>query len=79
MEDSTNAARLIPAFNADAKNPEDIYPLHNIIPKLEWAAMEAFFISSKIRQMAAQSCMCYPTLVVIGYDNTSYALIPHPS
>src|SRR5882672_8438129 len=47
-------------------NPEDIYSLHNIIPKLEWAAMEAF-ISSKIRQMAAQSCMCYPTLVVIGY------------
>jgi len=37
------------------------------------------FISSKIRQMAAQSCMCYPTLVVIGYGNTSCALIPHPS
>lgn len=39
LEDSTNAARLIPAFNADAKSPEDIYPLHNIIPELEWAAM----------------------------------------
>jgi len=41
LEDSTNAARLIPAFNADAKSPEEIYPLHNIIPELEWAAMNS--------------------------------------
>ncbi|KAH9958750.1 Rpa49 subunit specific to nuclear RNA polymerase I [Russula dissimulans] len=41
MEDSTNAARLIPAFDADAKNPEDIYPLYNIISELEWAAMDS--------------------------------------
>ncbi|KAI9454084.1 RNA polymerase I associated factor A49-like protein [Russula earlei] len=40
MEDLVNAARLIPAYNADAEQPEDIYPLHNIIPEPEWAAMD---------------------------------------
>ena len=39
MDDSANAARLIPTYNADAKRPEDVYPLHNIIPELEWAAL----------------------------------------
>ncbi len=39
MEESVNAARLIPAYDADAQRPEDIYPLHNIIPELEWAAL----------------------------------------
>jgi DNA-directed RNA polymerase I subunit RPA49 len=40
MEESANAARLIPAYNVDAQRPEDIYPLHNIIPELEWAALD---------------------------------------
>lgn len=39
LEDSVNAARLIPAYNADAERPEDIYPLHNIVPEPEWAAL----------------------------------------
>jgi DNA-directed RNA polymerase I subunit RPA49 len=41
MEESANAARLIPAYDADAQRPEDIYPLHNIIPELEWAALDS--------------------------------------
>ncbi|KAH9044916.1 RNA polymerase I associated factor A49-like protein [Lactarius deliciosus] len=40
MEEAVNAARLIPAYNADAERPEDIYPLHNIIPEQEWAALD---------------------------------------
>ncbi|KAF8259326.1 Rpa49 subunit specific to nuclear RNA polymerase I [Lactarius quietus] len=41
MEDAVNAARLIPAYNADAQKPEDVYPLHNIIPEQEWAALDS--------------------------------------
>ena len=41
MEESVNAARLIPAYDADAERPEDIYPLHNVIPELEWAALDS--------------------------------------
>ena len=41
MEESANATRLIPAFDADAQRPEDIYPLHNIIPEMEWAALDS--------------------------------------
>ncbi|KAH9966192.1 Rpa49 subunit specific to nuclear RNA polymerase I [Lactifluus volemus] len=40
MEESANAARLIPAYNADAERPEDIYPLHHIIPEPEWATLD---------------------------------------
>lgn len=40
MEDVVNAARLIPAYNADAQRPDDIYPLHGIIPEQEWAALD---------------------------------------
>ncbi|KAN0142082.1 RNA polymerase I associated factor, A49-like protein [Lactarius tabidus] len=40
MEHVVNAARLIPAYNADAQRPEDVYPLHNIIPEQEWAALD---------------------------------------
>jgi len=40
MAESANAARLIPAYDVDAERPEDIYPLHNIIPELEWAALD---------------------------------------
>ena len=41
MEESVNAARLIPAYDAEAQRPEDIYPLHNVIPELEWAALDS--------------------------------------
>ncbi|KAH9973622.1 Rpa49 subunit specific to nuclear RNA polymerase I [Russula compacta] len=47
MEDSANATRLIPAYNADAQRPEDIYPLHNIVPEPEWAALDS--ILSKLK------------------------------
>lgn len=50
MQDSANAARLIPAYNADAERPEDIYPLHNIIPEPEWAALDSLL--SKLKNAA---------------------------
>ena len=50
LEDSTNAARLIPAYNADAERPEDIYPLHNIVPEPEWAALDGLL--SKLKSAA---------------------------
>jgi DNA-directed RNA polymerase I subunit RPA49 len=50
MEDSANAARLIPAYNADAERPEDIYPLHNIVPEPEWAALDGLL--SKLKNAA---------------------------
>ncbi|KAG6902638.1 hypothetical protein C0995_013763 [Termitomyces sp. Mi166 len=31
--------RLIPPFDATAVDPEDSYPLHNIIPEVEWKAL----------------------------------------
>ena len=40
MAKVVNAARLIPAHNADAQKPEDVYPLHNIIPDQEWTALD---------------------------------------
>jgi DNA-directed RNA polymerase I subunit RPA49 len=50
MEDSANAARLIPAYNADAERPEDIYPLHNIVPEPEWATLGSLL--SKLKNAA---------------------------
>ena len=47
MDDVVNAARLIPAYNADAERPEDIYPLHNIIPEQEWATLDGLFYKFK--------------------------------
>lgn len=34
-------ARLVPAHNADAIVPGDIYPLHNIIPEAEWEVLSS--------------------------------------
>ncbi|KAJ2915099.1 hypothetical protein MD484_g5302, partial [Candolleomyces efflorescens] len=31
--------RLIPSFDATATEPNDVYPLHNIIPEAEWKAL----------------------------------------
>ena len=31
--------RLIPTFDATATEPNDVYPLHNIIPEAEWKAL----------------------------------------
>ena len=50
MEDSANAARLIPAYNTDAERPEDIYPLHNVVPEPEWAALDN--VLSKLKKAA---------------------------
>ena len=47
MEDSANAARLIPIYNIDAERPEDIYPLHNIVPEPEWAALDSLLSKLK--------------------------------
>jgi DNA-directed RNA polymerase I subunit RPA49 len=38
-QESTNKGRLIPPFSADATDPADVYPLHNIIPEAEWKAI----------------------------------------
>ncbi|OCH90863.1 RNA polymerase I associated factor, A49-like protein [Obba rivulosa] len=37
---SADSSRLIPAYNADATRPEDVYPLHNIIPEAEFNALQ---------------------------------------
>jgi DNA-directed RNA polymerase I subunit RPA49 len=34
-----DSTRLIPQYDADALNPNDVYPLHNMIPKSEWKAL----------------------------------------
>ncbi|TFK24889.1 Rpa49 subunit specific to nuclear RNA polymerase I [Coprinopsis marcescibilis] len=36
---STDNNRLIPPFSATANMPDDIYPLHSIIPEVEWKAL----------------------------------------
>jgi DNA-directed RNA polymerase I subunit RPA49 len=39
LEEAKEAAdsnRLIPPHNADTDDPADVYPLHNIIPEIEW-------------------------------------------
>ena len=41
-EESQEAAdknRLIPPFSADATDPAEVYPLHDIIPEAEWKAL----------------------------------------
>ena len=47
MEDSANAARLIPVYDIDAERPEDIYPLHNIVPESEWATLNSLLSKLK--------------------------------
>ncbi|EMD35139.1 hypothetical protein CERSUDRAFT_116615 [Gelatoporia subvermispora B] len=37
---SADSSRLIPAYNADATRPNDVYPLHNIIPEAELNAIQ---------------------------------------
>ncbi|KAH9989553.1 RNA polymerase I associated factor, A49-like protein [Russula vinacea] len=70
MQDSANAARLIPTYNADAERPEDIYPLHNIIPEPEWAALDSLLSKLKNRQMTAQERACYPMLhLMLAYSS----------
>ncbi|OJA20553.1 hypothetical protein AZE42_07068 [Rhizopogon vesiculosus] len=36
---NADSTRLIPQYDADALNPSDAYPLHNMIPKPEWKAL----------------------------------------
>ncbi|KAG6811740.1 hypothetical protein H0H92_006005 [Tricholoma furcatifolium] len=38
-KEETDKNRLIPPFDASAVDPEDSYPLHNIIPEAEWKAL----------------------------------------
>jgi len=75
MEESVNAARLIPAYDAEAQRPEDIYPLHNIIPELEWAVLDS--LRNKLKNATiGRGRACYPMPVVIGSDSTSCLFIP---
>ncbi len=34
-----NSTRLVPPFSDTATDPADVYPLHNIIPEVEWKAL----------------------------------------
>ncbi|KAG1838570.1 Rpa49 subunit specific to nuclear RNA polymerase I [Suillus subalutaceus] len=36
---NADSTRLVPQYDIDALNPNDIYPLHNMIPKPEWKAL----------------------------------------
>ncbi|KAA1474187.1 RNA polymerase I associated factor, A49-like protein [Dentipellis sp. KUC8613] len=38
---AADAARPIPPYNMEAEIPEDIYPLHGIIPEQEWQALDS--------------------------------------
>lgn len=47
--------RLIPPYDATTSNPEDIYPLHGIIPEAEWKALSvsAFDETSNFKERMA--------------------------
>ncbi|EGO02918.1 hypothetical protein SERLA73DRAFT_165847 [Serpula lacrymans var. lacrymans S7.3] len=36
---TADSARLIPPYNPDAFDAEGVYPLHNVIPEVEWRAL----------------------------------------
>lgn len=38
-KEASDTNRLIPPFSATATLPDDIYPLHGIIPEAEWKAL----------------------------------------
>ena len=33
---TADSARLVPSYNLEAETPSEIYPLHNVIPEVEW-------------------------------------------
>ena len=39
MKETADSSRLIPPHNADAKVPDDVYALHDIIPDTEFNAL----------------------------------------
>lgn len=47
MEQEAVHDRPTPVANVDAKNVEDVYPVHNIIPKKEWAYLRVNTIMSE--------------------------------
>lgn len=51
---TADSARLVPTYNPDAETPSEIYPLHNVIPEVEWKTLSASAIiqagSSKERK-----------------------------
>lgn len=36
---TADSARLVPQYNQDAETPSEIYPLHNVIPEMEWKTL----------------------------------------
>ncbi|KAF9228125.1 RNA polymerase I associated factor, A49-like protein [Gyrodon lividus] len=52
---TADSTRLVPAYNADAETPSEIYPLHNIIPDAEWNALSptAMLAASTSRERTA--------------------------
>ncbi|KAG6331705.1 hypothetical protein ID866_7385 [Astraeus odoratus] len=36
---TANSTRLVPPYNAEASIPSEVYPIHNIIPEMEWKTL----------------------------------------
>ncbi|KAH0833916.1 RNA polymerase I associated factor, A49-like protein [Lanmaoa asiatica] len=36
---TADSARLVPSYNPDAETPSEIYPMHNVIPEVEWKTL----------------------------------------
>ncbi|KAG6866334.1 hypothetical protein C0991_005801 [Blastosporella zonata] len=71
--------RLIPTFDASAVDPEDSYPLHNIIPEVEWKALSisAFDQAAGEKERKALLPFGYSNWVN-GHVNTTHADIDSP-
>ena len=59
-QEQADASRLIPAYNANASSPEEVYPLHNIVPESEWTALDSIISSIKAADDHVARLKCLP-------------------
>lgn len=59
-QEQADASRLIPAYDANASTPDEVYPLHNIIPESEWNALDGIVSSIKAADEHVARLKCLP-------------------
>ncbi|KZV71749.1 RNA polymerase I associated factor A49-like protein [Peniophora sp. CONT] len=59
-QEQADASRLIPAYNINASTPEEVYPLHNIVPESEWNALDSIVSSIKAASDHVARLKCLP-------------------
>ncbi|KAF8549007.1 RNA polymerase I associated factor, A49-like protein [Imleria badia] len=76
---TADSTRLVPPYDPDAETPSEIYPLHNVIPEVEWKTLSPSAIIQASSGMERKALLTYQRSNWVNQHLNLVCASPSPS